>query len=184
VDGSARADTGEYGLTFEISVEPPTPRVGDLVRIRISVDGEGGRPVYQLRNTWPFFDGDVRMISAAFFHPVEYELRAVCPGTATLQTSVSYEVNAGCPGSELHHRTGDGESFEIEILGRPCPGDCNEDGVVGIDEVVAAIQAAVEDNPARCGVDANSDGRVDINELVLVVRSALTGCFGDAIQAP
>jgi hypothetical protein len=194
-----------------------------------------------------------------------------------LRTSVSYEVNSGCPGSDIvHHRTGDGEEFEIEILPaltysitgtvaefpggcfgaqrgyavtlqplglttqtdlnlggfsfenvpageytltvgpscnpfgcwppttvtvtdsdvdvRVCPveatptptptsapacaGDCDEDGTVAIDEVVAAIQTAMDDGLPHCGADVNSDGAVEVNELVLVVRGALTGCPG------
>lgn len=275
VDGSATAETGDSSLTLEVSVAPPTPSVGDLVRIGVSADGGGGRPVYRLRGFWPFLETDVAMISGSFFYPVEFELRAVCPGTVTLFAAVSFEVNGGCPGSEAHHRTEGGESFELEILpgptysirgtvaefpdgcsgavrgisvrldpldletrtdmdvgnfsfenvpageytlavgprcnphgcwtptivtvtdsdvdvricpiettptptptpGAECPGDCDANGTVGVDEVVLAIGAAMAENPPVCGVDVNFDGRVEIDELVLVVRAALVGCL-------
>jgi hypothetical protein len=59
-----------------------------------------------------------------------------------------------------------------------CPGDCDDDGVVGIDEAVVALRAALVDQPPRCGVDANADGRTDISEVLRVVRAMLGRCFG------
>jgi hypothetical protein len=59
-----------------------------------------------------------------------------------------------------------------------CPGDCNGDGAIAIDELVQAISIANGDQPtSRCPrLDLNSDGAVSISEVVVVVASALSGC--------
>lgn len=59
-----------------------------------------------------------------------------------------------------------------------CVGDCNGDGMVGISELVLAVNIAggsrdVGDCPRA---DANSNGVVAINELVTAVNNALFGC--------
>jgi hypothetical protein len=61
-----------------------------------------------------------------------------------------------------------------------CPGDCNGDGAVGIDELVAAVAAALgSSDPLRCDeFDLDADGIVSVHELVSLVGSALNGCPG------
>jgi len=59
-----------------------------------------------------------------------------------------------------------------------CYGDCNENGVVAINELVLGVNialgsAVVEDCPK---VDRNGDGKVTIDELLTAVRAALEGC--------
>lgn len=59
-----------------------------------------------------------------------------------------------------------------------CAGDCNDDGVVTIDELLAGAaivlgERTVDSCPA---VDANGDGAVTIDELIRAVRHALAGC--------
>ncbi len=54
-------------------------------------------------------------------------------------------------------------------------GDCNDDGIVTVSELVRAVSIALGRIPLeRCpNVDANGDGSVSIAELTLAVRSAL-----------
>lgn len=59
-----------------------------------------------------------------------------------------------------------------------CPGDCNGDGQVRVEEMIAGVrialgEAAIDDCPA---FDASGDGELSINELVLAVAALLTGC--------
>ena len=68
----------------------------------------------------------------------------------------------------------------ITLLGvapTPCPGDCNGDGSVAIDELVLGVEAATDGNVTACpAFDANNDGVVTVDELVTAVNAALLGC--------
>jgi len=59
-----------------------------------------------------------------------------------------------------------------------CPGDCNGDGVVGVNELVTAVNISLGNRPvdACTAADRNGNGQVAINELISAVRSALDGC--------
>lgn len=58
-----------------------------------------------------------------------------------------------------------------------CVADCNDDGAVRINELVAAVNIALGGALSACpGADANGDGQVTINELVSAVSDALYGC--------
>src|ERR1700730_13427360 len=65
-----------------------------------------------------------------------------------------------------------------------CPGDCNLDGSVTIDELLRGVNFLLDGQaPAGCDeLDDNRDGRVAINELIIAVLKALIGCrlSGDA----
>ncbi len=64
------------------------------------------------------------------------------------------------------------------IVPGPCYGDCNEDGVVAINELVLAVRIALGSASAdECLLaDDNGDGEVSINELLRAVNRALFGC--------
>jgi hypothetical protein len=59
-----------------------------------------------------------------------------------------------------------------------CPGDCNGDGQVTVNELVVAVNVALGSQPASSctACDTNGDGMVSINELVAAVTRALNGC--------
>jgi len=59
-----------------------------------------------------------------------------------------------------------------------CPGDCDGDGRVAINELVLAVGIALGRSPLESCPAADSvvDGTVRINELIAAVRSALDGC--------
>jgi cytochrome c peroxidase len=59
-----------------------------------------------------------------------------------------------------------------------CPGDCDLDGVVAVNELVTSINVSLGDSSlARCVVsDPSGDGRVTVSELVSAIRRALDGC--------
>lgn len=59
-----------------------------------------------------------------------------------------------------------------------CAGDCDGDGGVTIDELIAAVRIALGDAPAsRCtAVDTDASGTVEIGELIAAVTRSLSGC--------
>src|SRR6185369_15410003 len=59
-----------------------------------------------------------------------------------------------------------------------CIGDCNADRQVTIDELVRAVNIALDLSPlATCSAcDASHDGHVTVDELVRAVNAALSGC--------
>ena len=61
---------------------------------------------------------------------------------------------------------------------RPCAGDCDSSGAVGIDELLTMVNIALGRVPvSTCTAgDADGNGRIDIAELLRAVNSALRGC--------
>lgn len=59
-----------------------------------------------------------------------------------------------------------------------CPGDCNLDGSVRVDELVSAVAIAIGDaSVERChAVDRDADLNVSIAEIISAVTNALDGC--------
>ena len=59
-----------------------------------------------------------------------------------------------------------------------CPGDCDGDGAVRINELVIAVGIALGQTPAGdcTAVDGNGDGQVGIAELVAATNALLGGC--------
>jgi hypothetical protein len=57
-----------------------------------------------------------------------------------------------------------------------CPGDCNGDGKVTVDELVRAVSGALGTGTACSADDLDGDGTISITELVAAVNAALNGC--------
>lgn len=59
-----------------------------------------------------------------------------------------------------------------------CPGDCDGDDAVGVDELIAAVRLSLTAADARAcpAVDTDGDGGVTISELMRAVAAALDGC--------
>jgi hypothetical protein len=70
--------------------------------------------------------------------------------------------------------------------GDDCPGDCNGDGRVAVNELVLAVGVALEKSPLQscAAVDGDADGTVRISELVTAVRRALEGCSTVSTPTP
>jgi hypothetical protein len=65
------------------------------------------------------------------------------------------------------------------LVFRPwCPGDCNSDTEVTVNELVFMVSIALgEDVVATCTAgDRNTDGTITIDEIILAVNAALSGC--------
>lgn len=61
-----------------------------------------------------------------------------------------------------------------------CPGDCNEDGVVRVNELMTGINLALgRGSLSDCvSADADADGTPQVDELVVAVDAAMHGCQG------
>jgi hypothetical protein len=65
-----------------------------------------------------------------------------------------------------------------ETASNVCPGDCNNDGVVTVDELITSVNIALggaDITACRAG-DLNGDGTITVDELLAAVNSALNGC--------
>ncbi|MFQ5666490.1 MAG: hypothetical protein ACE5I7_08665 [Candidatus Binatia bacterium] len=60
----------------------------------------------------------------------------------------------------------------------PCLGDCNGDGSVTVNEIVALVSIALGNTPvSACAAgDANNDSQITIDEILTAVNNALNGC--------
>lgn len=58
-----------------------------------------------------------------------------------------------------------------------CPGDCNDDGFVTVDEMVRGVNIALGGDLGRCAAfDTSNDQVVTVDEMVQAVTAALEGC--------
>ena len=62
-----------------------------------------------------------------------------------------------------------------------CPGDCNGDNMVAINELITCVNIALGSSPVSVcpACDPNNDGIVVINELISAVNVALSGMCGE-----
>lgn len=82
--------------------------------------------------------------------------------------------------------TASGGSADGEVIVPPdtyiedrCPGDCDEDERVTVDEIVRALSQLLLGTVVggSCGVDRNHDEVVTVDELIDTIRAGLLGCF-------
>ena len=68
--------------------------------------------------------------------------------------------------------------FSDPFLPITCPGDCDHDGSVSVNELVTGINIGLGDASLAMCVksDPNGDGKVSVSELVRGINSALGGC--------
>ncbi|HXQ22955.1 MAG TPA: hypothetical protein VN812_14855, partial [Candidatus Acidoferrales bacterium] len=58
-----------------------------------------------------------------------------------------------------------------------CPGDCNDDGKVTVDELLRCVNMALTGNDSACPpCDVNGDGAITVDEILTAVTAALDGC--------
>lgn len=66
------------------------------------------------------------------------------------------------------------------VLGQTCPGDCNNDFQITVDEIVSGVTIALgELLIGSCpAFDTNGDGAVTVDEIIAAIDAALNGCPG------
>ncbi|MCX8071182.1 MAG: hypothetical protein N3C12_01840 [Candidatus Binatia bacterium] len=64
-----------------------------------------------------------------------------------------------------------------------CPGDCNRNGEVTVDEVILSVRLVLQEESlgACAAADANGNGEVTVDEIVRAVRAVLEGCPGSVV---
>ena len=127
---------------------------------------------------------------------VKLNLKAAAAATGTVTMHVFSALDANKPQFAANLSLGDqsacdvsanaGKStvtftdgtFTIGTVGPTCPGDCNGDGEVTINELITAVNIALgSQQVSACqAADTSHDGSVTINELISAVNSALNGC--------
>jgi pseudomonalisin len=92
-------------------------------------------------------------------------------GVTGFNAGVGYDLCSGVG-------TPDVDLLVRSFVGAACPGDCNGDGVITIDEVLTGINIALGATAlSQCsGLDANGDGLVTVDELLHAVSRVLNGC--------
>jgi hypothetical protein len=80
--------------------------------------------------------------------------------------------------SDLETPTPTGGITVTPTSGPACLGDCNDDGVVTVDELITGVNIALGTLELDvCGeFDGNADATVTVDELITAVNNALTGC--------
>jgi len=70
-----------------------------------------------------------------------------------------------------------GGSISLQVAAA-CPGDCNLDGVVTVDEVLRMVNIALGNiDVSLCDSgDANGNGEITVDEILTAVNNALNGC--------
>ena len=75
---------------------------------------------------------------------------------------------------------GGGEDFrDLDVVvAPPCTGDCNDDGVVSVAELIEAIRIGLGTaTPGNCPrADPDGNGAASIDEIVQATANALNGC--------
>ena len=142
-------------------------------------------------------DGIVDLASADSFGTTEFDGSVsvlIGNGNGTFQDAQTFEVDSGPFGivaADLNDDrlpdivTANLDAADVSVLvntGTPpapaCVGDCSDDGMVAINELVVGVNIALGNSPVSAcpAFDANGDGQVAINELITAVNNALNGC--------
>lgn len=142
-------------------------------------------------------DGITDLASADSFGTIDFDGSVsvlLGNGDGTFADSQQFEVDSGPYGLVAADLNNDRlpdlvsanlDSTTVSVLrntGTPpapaCVGDCNDDHMVAINELVLGVNIALGLTPvSTCtAFDANGDGMVGINELVTAVNNALDGC--------
>jgi hypothetical protein len=168
-----------------LHVAPDTPAVGDSVTLQFDLD----LAVYSVTSlhvdgTSPLLDGETTLFST---HDATFNLTAVQAGTTMVQLSVKYGTEEQCTDNYGHtyfqegpDRTVMSPPYVVDIAegAVSCPGDCDGDNQVTVDELVRGVALALgDDSVAACGAfDRDRDHAIAIDELEAAVLASLSGC--------
>lgn len=168
-----------------LHVVPAMPRVGEEVELQFDI----GYAVYsvtrlRLEGTSPWLAGPVVLHGS---RQATFPLTAVQAGQATVQLLVTYGTEEQCVDEDGNYyfrlgpdRTVMSPLHVVDIAERDvsCPGDCDGDHEVTIDELVVGVRVALGTASLESCAELNRDGdeTVGIHELIGAVTAALTTC--------
>ncbi len=124
--------------------------------------------VLSIRDTSAIADG------ALIYSCMAQTASTVAPGTVLRLTCLNPDASTA-RGEPLPAACSDGS---VQVVARRCPGDCDGDGSVSIDELVTGVGIALGDHSVGIcpAFDRNMNGLVTIDEIVAATRRALSGC--------
>lgn len=158
------------------------PRLCDRVAIEVRQAGraavgpeEGGIACADGRIRIVLLDLEGGVVVPAGEGPIA-ELGLSVTGSRSLDVPIAVVVNEARDRREAVALTAEGGVWSIPRAA--CPGDCNADGEVTINELITGVNIALGSASVdSCeGVDVNGDGEVTINELIAAVNNGLNGC--------
>ena len=144
----------------------------------------GGVAVADLGAWWDDADGDALTRLAASIDPRVATVavqgdQLVVRGRGVGQTRVLVAADDGRGGRAR-------DVIAIAVVARAtCVADCDNDGAVTIDELLAGVAVSLGAPPERClAADPAADGAVSIADLVRAVGEALRGCIAAGSDPP
>jgi subtilisin-like proprotein convertase family protein len=105
--------------------------------------------------------------------------------TATLPSGLTATPTVSEPTATPTEETSPTATLEVTptrtTIPVACVGDCTDDGLVTVDELVRGVNIALGTTPIEMcpSFDANGDRKVTVDELVKGVNNALSGCEGN-----
>lgn len=196
--GSAGATQRELSTTLTLVTCAQNPLAGTGATLNFTVVNEFGQ---QLSTSRPFTDQlvvplsriDTETPSASIFNvnrqgSLGGTIRITPTGGGVLAVAVVTHTD---PSDATRRATTavspqlDGERSAADIVqlasatpAPTCVGDCDGNGMVAINELIAGVTIALGNQPLSIcpSFDANSDGQVAINELITAVTNALVAC--------
>jgi hypothetical protein len=197
--GRADLSVGEHLITFEAR-DRPGAAASDTVTVRVVATAAELPPVPDQLLVAPAlvaFDTRVALVEATVTidnrgaAPLPWQATASDPWIeldpdagqtrAQIRVGLGAGLGAGVHEGAITFSTEEGGASAVVLVRATvgaCPGDCNEDRVVTIDELLSGVNLLLADASGdRCGaLDVNDDGRMTIDELIRAINSALNGC--------
>jgi len=166
----------DVGIPPQLVVEPSAAHdfglvtVGDTGSFNYTMSNQGGGVLeITATETCPDFSAQPEGVSLAGGEQLALEASFAPQATGNFVCQVMLGSNGG------------GATIELRGQGVPvCPGDCDHDTRVTIEELVRGVNIALGSMQLdRCArFDTSGNGRVTIDELVKAVNAALNGCEG------
>jgi len=90
-------------------------------------------------------------------------------------------LSQGAGSVNVSAHAGESDGPHLPLLTTPCPGDCNNDRAVTVDEVITMVNAALAILPlAACDLgDTDGNGVLTIDEILTAITRTLNGCPSD-----
>lgn len=115
-------------------------------------------------------------------YPFSFKVKDPAGGYEDSQTFTILVTNQATP--TPNEPTATPTPTPTATLAEGCPGDCNGDGQVRIDELVGGVNAVLGTGPLCPALDLDGSGTAVVNEVVAAVNAALRGCRVAATATP
>jgi len=121
-------------------------------------------------------------------YTVSYRLKTDSPiyGESRVYTSIVTAVEPAPTATASATPTATATPTPTPEFGDACPGDCNGDGEVTVDEVIRGVNMALTgEGLAECpAMDSDGDGFVQVDDIIRAITAALVGCVVEPDPTP